>query len=162
MSDDFWRFLTPHPPITSDFYLLMSDFLGSFQTPYPPLKSDIINRCSIRHSFGAYLVIYYLACGHALFSILIDFLFVLQVSIITSGYDTIQRTQLVIHIYTKKLTFVCKDGRVLHFSHEPQELRDFILCQISQHQVRIRICSNFQIWNCLWLLIKNGLHFFFM
>merc|ERR1712008_559568 len=58
-----------------------------------------------------------------------------KVSIITSGYDTIQRTQLVIHIYTKKLTFVCKDGRVLHFSHEPQELRDFILCQISQHQI---------------------------
>ena len=65
------------------------------------------------------------------------FTFFSQVSIITSGYDTIQRTQLVIHIYTKKLTFVCKDGRVLHFSHEPQELRDFILCQISQHQVCI-------------------------
>ena len=30
---------------------------------------------------------------------------------------------------------VCKDGKVLHFSHEPQELRDFILCQISQHQI---------------------------
>ena len=84
---------------------------------------------------------------------LITFLFVLQVSIITSGYDTIQRTQLVIHIYTKKLTFVCKDGRVLHFSHEPQELRDFILCQISQHQVRIRVCLKFQIWH--YLLISD-------
>ena len=30
---------------------------------------------------------------------------------------------------------ICKDGRVLHFSHEPQELRDFILCQIAQHQI---------------------------
>jgi mediator of RNA polymerase II transcription subunit 17 len=58
-----------------------------------------------------------------------------KVSIVTAGYDTIQRTQLVIHVYAKTLTFVCKDGRVLHFSHEPQELRDFILCQISQHQV---------------------------
>ena len=89
-------------------------------------------------------------CFHSYFFYnFINFLFILQVSIITSGYDTIQRTQLVIHIYTKKLTFVCKDGRVLHFSHEPQELRDFILCQISQHQVRIRVRSRseFQIWN---------------
>ena len=64
-----------------------------------------------------------------------------KVSIVTSGYDIIQRTQLVIHIYAKKLTFVCKDGRVLHFSHEPQELRDFILCQISQHQVVLQMLS---------------------
>ena len=63
------------------------------------------------------------------------FPFKLKVNIVTNGYDTIQRTQLVIHVYAKKLKFVCKDGRVLHFSHEPQELRDFILCQISQHQV---------------------------
>jgi len=72
-----------------------------------------------------------------------------KVSIITSGYDTIQRTQLVIHIYTKKLTFVCKDGRVLHFSHEPQELRDFILCQISQHQINsvqaLAKCTGWQV-----------------
>ena len=33
------------------------------------------------------------------------------------------------------LRVICKDGRVLNFSYEPQELRDFILCQISQHQV---------------------------
>ena len=59
----------------------------------------------------------------------------------TSGYDTIQKTQFVIHVYAKKLTFVCKDGRVLHFSHEPQELRDFILCQISQHQVCLHFAN---------------------
>ena len=53
----------------------------------------------------------------------------------TAGYDSILRTQLVIHVGEKQLTVVCKDGRVLHFSHEPQELRDFILCQISQHQI---------------------------
>ena len=35
----------------------------------------------------------------------------------------------------KEITVICKDGRVLHFSHEPQELRDFILCQIAQHQI---------------------------
>ena len=53
----------------------------------------------------------------------------------TAGYDTILRTQMVIHVREKQLRVVCKDGRVLNFSHEPQELRDFILCQISQHQV---------------------------
>ena len=58
-----------------------------------------------------------------------------QVCITTAGYDSIMRTQLVIHVGEKEMTVVCKDGRVLHFSHEPQELRDFILCQISQHQV---------------------------
>ena len=59
-----------------------------------------------------------------------------KVNIVTAGYDTIQRTQLVIHVAEKKLTVVCKDkGQVMHFSHEPQELRDFILCQVSQHQV---------------------------
>ena len=58
-----------------------------------------------------------------------------KVIIMTAGYDTILRTQLVIHVGEKQLTVVCKDGRVLHFSHEPQELRDFILCQISQHQI---------------------------
>ena len=58
-----------------------------------------------------------------------------KVIIMTAGYDSILRTQLVIHVGEKQLTVVCKDGRVLHFSHEPQELRDFILCQISQHQI---------------------------
>ena len=54
----------------------------------------------------------------------------------TAGYDHILRTQLIIHVGEKQLTVVCKDGKVLQFSHEPQELRDFILCQISQHQVQ--------------------------
>ena len=59
-----------------------------------------------------------------------------KVSIVTAGYDTILRTQLVIHVGEKHLTVICKEkGRVLHFSHEPQELRDFILSQISQHQI---------------------------
>eukprot|EP00094_Tigriopus_californicus_P001926 TCALIF_01855-PA protein Name:"Similar to MED17 Mediator of RNA polymerase II transcription subunit 17 (Drosophila melanogaster)" AED:0.03 eAED:0.03 QI:5/1/0/1/1/0.5/2/0/757 len=58
-----------------------------------------------------------------------------KVSIVTSGYDSILRTPLVIHVGEKQLTVVCKDGRVLHFSHEPQEFRDFIFCQISQHQI---------------------------
>jgi len=58
-----------------------------------------------------------------------------KVSIVSQGYDTIIKTQLVIHVGEKMLRVICKDGRVLNFSYEPQELRDFILCQISQHQV---------------------------
>jgi len=58
-----------------------------------------------------------------------------KVSVVSSGYDTIIKTQLVIHVGEKMLRVICKDGRVLNFSYEPQELRDFILCQISQHQV---------------------------
>ena len=58
-----------------------------------------------------------------------------KVSIVSAGYDTIIKTQLVIHVGEKMLRVICKDGRVLLFSYEPQELRDFILCQISQHQV---------------------------
>ena len=50
-------------------------------------------------------------------------------------FATLIRTQLVIHVGEKMLRVICKDGRVLLFSYEPQELRDFILCQISQHQV---------------------------
>ena len=44
--NDVRRFLTPHSFLMSDFYLLISDFLGSFQTQ-PPLKSDIVNGCSL-------------------------------------------------------------------------------------------------------------------
>lgn len=58
-----------------------------------------------------------------------------KVSVVSAGYDTIIKTQLVIHVGEKMLRVICKDGRVLHFSYEPQELRDFILCQISQHQI---------------------------
>ena len=47
MSDFFWSFLTP----LSDFYILMSGFLGPFQTPIP-LKSDIINGHSLGVSYG--------------------------------------------------------------------------------------------------------------
>jgi len=58
-----------------------------------------------------------------------------KVSIVSAGYDTIIKTQLVIHVGENMLRVICKDGRVLNFSYEPQELRDFMLCQISQHQV---------------------------
>lgn len=53
----------------------------------------------------------------------------------SAGYDTINKTQLVIHVGEKMQRVICKDGRVLNFSYEPQELRDFILCQLAQHQI---------------------------
>ena len=129
------------------YFIFTSDQLLRFRTPNFQTQNSIFTLSNNFHiptaKFWGRMQLAVMDC----FQFFINFLYVLQVSIITSGYDTIQRTQLVIHIYTKKLTFVCKDGRVLHFSHEPQELRDFILCQISQHQVRIRVCSKFQIWN---------------
>jgi mediator of RNA polymerase II transcription subunit 17 len=64
-----------------------------------------------------------------------------KVSIVTAGYDTVHRTQFVIHVGENKLTVVCKDGRVADFSHESQELVDFLKLQISQHQVLLcNIC----------------------
>ena len=70
-----------------------------------------------------------------------------KVSIVSAGYDTILRTQFVIHVGEKQLTVVCKDGKVLKFSHEPQELRDFILCQISHHQVgKRKLNTKYSCW----------------
>jgi len=58
-----------------------------------------------------------------------------KVSIVSAGYDIIIKTQLVIHVGEKMQRVICKDGRVLNFSYEPQELRDFILCQLAHHQI---------------------------
>jgi len=76
-----------------------------------------------------------------------------KVCITSSGYDhdrfMITSTKLVIHVAEKQMTVVCKDGRVLRFSHEPQELRDFILCQIAHHQINgvqsLAKCTGWQI-----------------
>ena len=54
-----------------------------------------------------------------------------KIIIMTHGYDTLQRTVLVVHVGEKTLKCICRDGRVLHMSYEPQELRDLILCQVS-------------------------------
>uniref|UniRef100_A0A1B6MQ02 Mediator of RNA polymerase II transcription subunit 17 n=1 Tax=Graphocephala atropunctata TaxID=36148 RepID=A0A1B6MQ02_9HEMI len=58
-----------------------------------------------------------------------------KIYIVSSGYDTICRTSLVVHIGEKSLKCVCRDGRVMHMSYETQELRDLIYCQIYQHQI---------------------------
>jgi mediator of RNA polymerase II transcription subunit 17 len=54
----------------------------------------------------------------------------------THGYELIIRTQLMIQISEKNLKVISKDGKVVTISHEPQELRDFLLSQISLHQVK--------------------------
>lgn len=53
-----------------------------------------------------------------------------KINILTHGYDTVYRTSLVVHIGEKSLKCVCRDGRVMHMSYEPQELRDLIFCQV--------------------------------
>ncbi|XP_012252603.1 mediator of RNA polymerase II transcription subunit 17 [Athalia rosae] len=58
-----------------------------------------------------------------------------KINILTHGYDSVCRTSLVVHVGEKSLKCVCRDGRVMHMSYEPQELRDLIFCQIYQHQI---------------------------
>ena len=68
----------------------------------------------------------------------------------SAGYDTIIKTQLVIHVGEKMQRVICKDGRVLNFSYEPQELRDFILCQLAQHQISgVQILAKVMGWQVL-------------
>jgi len=73
-----------------------------------------------------------------------------KVSVVSSGYDTIIKTQLVIHVGEKMQRVICKDGRVLNFSYEPQELRDFILCQLAHHQISgVQILARVCGWQVL-------------
>ncbi|XP_036147332.1 mediator of RNA polymerase II transcription subunit 17 isoform X2 [Monomorium pharaonis] len=58
-----------------------------------------------------------------------------KINILTHGYDSVCRTSMVVHVGEKSLKCVCRDGRVMHMSYEPQELRDLIFCQIYQHQI---------------------------
>ncbi|XP_022906270.1 mediator of RNA polymerase II transcription subunit 17 [Onthophagus taurus] len=58
-----------------------------------------------------------------------------KINITTHGYDVVYRTPLVIHIAEKTLKCICRDGKVMHMSYEPQELRDLIFCHINQHQI---------------------------
>ncbi|CAG0914479.1 unnamed protein product, partial [Notodromas monacha] len=57
------------------------------------------------------------------------------VNITSCGYEALSRTSLVISVGETSLKAICKDGRVMTLSIEPQELRALLLCQIAQHQV---------------------------
>ncbi|XP_018575308.1 mediator of RNA polymerase II transcription subunit 17 isoform X1 [Anoplophora glabripennis] len=58
-----------------------------------------------------------------------------KINISTHGYDAVCRTPLVIHVGEKSLKCICRDGKVMNMSYEPQELRDLIICHINQHQI---------------------------
>ncbi|CAH1968736.1 unnamed protein product [Acanthoscelides obtectus] len=58
-----------------------------------------------------------------------------KINISTHGYDALCRTPLVIHVGEKSLKCICRDGKVMNMSYEPQELRDLIFCHINQHQI---------------------------
>lgn len=63
-----------------------------------------------------------------------------KINILTHGYDTVCRTSLVVHVGERSLKCVCRDGRVMHMSYEPQELRDLIFCQVDY-------CTSFCCFN---------------
>lgn len=53
-----------------------------------------------------------------------------KINIISYGYESLCRTPLVIHIGTKTLKAICRDGRVINMSYEAQELRYLLLNQV--------------------------------
>lgn len=78
-----------------------------------------------------------------------------KINIITLGYDSVCRTPLLIHVMERSLKCICRDGRVMHLSYEPQELRDLILYQINQHQ----ITALWHLSKCLgWQMLSNSNH----
>ncbi|CAD6234594.1 GSCOCG00002003001-RA-CDS [Cotesia congregata] len=78
-----------------------------------------------------------------------------KINIWTEGYDTVCRTSLAIYVYEKTFKCVCRDGRVMHMSYEPQELRNLLLCQITQHQ----ILAAQNLAKCMgWQFLANSSH----
>ncbi|KAG8037342.1 hypothetical protein G9C98_005552 [Cotesia typhae] len=78
-----------------------------------------------------------------------------KINIWTNSYDTVCRTSLVVHVGEKSLKCVCRDGRVMNMSYEPQELRDLIFCQIHQHQ----ITAVQNLAKCMgWQFLANSSH----
>lgn len=63
-----------------------------------------------------------------------------RINIVTQGYDSVLRTTLVIHVYEKTLKCICRDGKVMTLSFEPQELLNLLFCQICQHNVAAVQC----------------------
>ncbi|XP_055437632.1 mediator of RNA polymerase II transcription subunit 17 isoform X2 [Bubalus kerabau] len=59
-----------------------------------------------------------------------------KVLITSQGYEQICKSiQLQLNIGVEQIRVVHRDGRVITLSHEGQELQDFLLSQMSQHQV---------------------------
>ena len=55
-----------------------------------------------------------------------------KINIFSHGYETLSRTSLVVHVFEKSIKVICRDGKVMHVSYEPQELRDLILSQVTR------------------------------
>ncbi|KAI0208048.1 Mediator of RNA polymerase II transcription subunit 17 [Lamellibrachia satsuma] len=73
----------------------------------------------------------------------------IKVNITSAGYES-QRTPFVLHILTDGMRAVCKDGRVIDLSWEPQHLRDLILSQIAQHHIiSVQTLSKMMGWPVL-------------
>lgn len=73
-----------------------------------------------------------------------------KINIVSHGYETICRTPLVIQIEEQNLKAICRDGRVIQLSYEPQELRSLLMCQVSQHQVNaVQTLAKFVGWKVL-------------
>lgn len=73
-----------------------------------------------------------------------------KINITTQGYEAASRSSLLIHVKERSLKAICRDGRVMNMSYEPQELRDLILCQISHHQISgLQSLSKCMAWQIL-------------
>lgn len=60
-----------------------------------------------------------------------------RVLITSQGYDLRLWHSFMVHIYVDKIKLITREGRVLILSYEEKELEDFILWQISQHQISV-------------------------
>lgn len=73
-----------------------------------------------------------------------------KINIMTHGYETICRTPLVIHVGRRSLKAICRDGRTMNLSYEPQELHYLLMCQVSQHQVNaVQALAKLMGWKVL-------------
>ncbi|XP_072021675.1 mediator of RNA polymerase II transcription subunit 17-like [Amphiura filiformis] len=58
-----------------------------------------------------------------------------KIYVTSTGYESLGRSSLQLIIDVDYIRAINKDGRIIKLSHEQQELRDLLLCQVSQHQV---------------------------
>lgn len=73
-----------------------------------------------------------------------------KINILSQGYETICRTPLVVHVEEQRVRAVCRDGRVIQLSYEPQELRCLLMAQVAQHQVSaVQTLAKYVGWKVL-------------
>lgn len=79
-----------------------------------------------------------------------------KINIISKGYETIHRTPLVVHVETKGIRVIRRDGCTSNLS-EVSQLRYLILVQISQHMVNTvhQLCKMMG-WKVLSSTVNSG------